>query len=129
MPADIVKFLAYESLTSSLLGRTGTSSGKKGEKIGGLEAAAVGAVAGLASQIVTTPLDVARTRIMTATVPGSGKEQQQEQSALGALAAIVDKEGIASAFSGLKPRSARALASGAIQFAAYELTQNLRHSA
>jgi len=118
LPADVVKFLAYEALTTSLLGRQGTSSGLKGERIEGFEAAAVGALAGLVSQVVTSPLDVARTRIMTNTVPSASS------SPVSALAAIVEREGVAAAFAGLAPRSARALASGAIQFFTYEATQN-----
>lgn len=37
---------------------------------------------------------------------------------------IVESEGASSLFSGLLPRAVRALASGGIQFASYELTQN-----
>jgi len=134
LPADIIKFLVYEALTTGVLGRQGVSSGRTGQKIEGIEAAVLGAMAGLVSQVFTTPLDVARTRIMTNTVPltssseeqeGEGKgEGEGEKSTQGALAAIVREEGLGAAFSGIKPRSVRALASGAIQFASYELTQN-----
>ena len=134
LPADIIKFLVYEALTTGVLGRQGVSSGRTGQKIEGIEAAVLGAMAGLVSQVFTTPLDVARTRIMTNTVPlASSSEEQEgegegerENSTQGALAAIVREEGLGAAFSGIKPRSARALASGAIQFASYELTQNFR---
>ena len=37
---------------------------------------------------------------------------------------ILESEGAGSLFSGLLPRAVRALASGGIQFASYELTQN-----
>lgn len=37
---------------------------------------------------------------------------------------ILESEGPGSLFSGLLPRAVRALASGGIQFASYELTQN-----
>ena len=141
LPADIIKFLVYEALTTGVLGRQGVSSGRTGQKIEGIEAAVLGAMAGLVSQVLTTPLDVARTRIMTNTVPlasasASGEssssdeeeeeeeEDERENSTQGALAAIVREEGLGAAFAGIKPRSVRALASGAIQFASYELTQN-----
>ena len=40
------------------------------------------------------------------------------------LLSIAESEGPRSLFSGLLPRAVRALASGGIQFASYELTQN-----
>lgn len=115
LPADVAKFLAYEALTSSILGKRGVSVG--GEKIKGPEAAIIGALASLIAQTLTTPLDVARTRIMTNTTPSS--------SPIIALRDIIAEEGLPAAFSGLAPRSLRAIGSGAIQFASYELTQNL----
>jgi solute carrier family 25 S-adenosylmethionine transporter 26 len=121
VPADVVKFLVYEALTSSVLskGGAGLGGGEK-EKIRGLEAAAVGALAGLVSQACTTPLDVARTRIMTGSVPNS----TNTTAPLAALQAVVAAEGLPAAFSGIRPRAARSFLSGAIQFASYELTQN-----
>jgi hypothetical protein len=40
------------------------------------------------------------------------------------IADIVKYEGVQTLFKGLTPKMARALASGALQFASYELTQN-----
>jgi Mitochondrial carrier protein len=40
------------------------------------------------------------------------------------IVSILDAEGPGALFSGLGPRASRAIASGAIQFASYEMTQN-----
>jgi hypothetical protein len=37
---------------------------------------------------------------------------------------VLQEEGVAALFAGVAPRMLRAIASGAIQFATYELTQN-----
>ena len=37
---------------------------------------------------------------------------------------VIESEGAMALFSGIVPRATRAIASGAIQFASYELTQN-----
>lgn len=47
---------------------------KGGAKLGTIEAAALGAGASLAAQAVTTPLDVVRTRVMTASTDDEGYE-------------------------------------------------------
>jgi len=109
-PADIVKFLAYESITSNLYGL------KEGQKVKGVNAAVAGALAGLVSQITTTPLDVARTRIMTGETEGNSIQVMQQ---------LAHEEGLSSLFSGLSPRIARAIASGIIQFVSIEYTLDL----
>ena len=50
LPADVVKFMAYEMLTASVFGKA------DGEKVEGLQAAATGAAAGLIAQALTTPV-------------------------------------------------------------------------
>ena len=119
LPADIIKFLAYEALTAALYGKA------EGEKVEGLQAAVTGAAAGLIAQAATTPLDVARTRIMVRA--GGRTDADAEPSNTNPVTEIidiVDSEGVAALFAGLLPRATRAVASGAIQFASYELTQN-----
>ena len=54
LPADVVKFMAYEMLTASVFGKA------DGEKVEGLQAAATGAAAGLIAQALTTPVCAAR---------------------------------------------------------------------
>ena len=119
LPADVVKFLAYESLTVGVLHK------EPGQKIQGLEGACIGALAGLVSTVVTTPLDVVRTRVMAQAPSGAGQGQGQGQAnPLAVMRKIVDKEGVAAVWSGLAPRALRAIGSGAIQFGSYEITQN-----
>jgi solute carrier family 25 S-adenosylmethionine transporter 26 len=135
-PADVVKFLAYEVLQQRLYGIA------EGQKVKGVQGVVCGGLAGLVAQACTTPLDVARTRVMTrdgldigASSSSSGDSAGDGVSAtavtggpgevLSTLAEITDKEGPAALFAGVKPRMVRAVGSGAIQFATYEYTQNL----
>jgi len=122
LPADVIKFLAYESLTTALLHK------ESGVGVSGPEAALVGALASLLAQLATTPLDLARTRVMTrqdalGSSPSSGNPfvvlQQiwREGETQGG--------GLQQVFRGTTPRAVRALASGAVQFATYEVTQTL----
>lgn len=61
VPADVVKFVTYEYLK--------TSFGYSG-KIEGGAAAALGSLSGAISQLVATPLDVIRTRVMLGSTQG-----------------------------------------------------------
>ena len=121
LPADVVKFLAYEALTSRVLHKA------PGQKIEGLEGACIGALAGLVSTVVTTPLDVVRTRIMTDTLVASSLPSSSfraQTNPLVRLSEIIEQEGVPAVWTGLAPRAVRAIGSGAIQFGSYELTQN-----
>ncbi len=104
-PADVIKFLAYEIILDEVY------QGKKPE---GLQAAVAGASAGLVAQVSTTPLDVVRTRVMV--------DDRQDQSKLTEVLTDAYRDG--ALFKGVRPRALRAVGSGAIQFATYELTQN-----
>jgi hypothetical protein len=104
-------FRIDEALQGSILSWPFTS-------IPGTEAAVKGAIAGLAAQIFTTPLDVARTRIMLQSSVNIG--DKYEGNTLLMMTKIVEQEGISALAAGVKPRSLRAIASGAIQFAAIE---------
>lgn len=122
LPADVVKFVVYEQLSSSLLKRKDDQS-----KIEGIPAALLGACAGVTAQIITTPLDVSRTRIM---IPAADDEKETEEDTYEGANSIVmmqeiyEKEGVKGLFAGIVPRATRAVGSGAIQFATYELSQN-----
>lgn len=137
LPADLVKFLVYEYLSTQVLKKG------EGEKMEALEAAITGAVAGLVAQAVTTPLDVARTRIMSSDRGGEdGTETDdgaeggsvkssfiaRQDNPISMMEKIVREEGIQALGKGFAPRAVRALASGAIQFASYELSQNVMKS-
>ncbi len=145
-----------------------------GVKISGVDAAIAGSISGLAAQTLTTPLDVARTRIMTrksspmiagtdrtisvgstsnakqsmesknienGAVIASDNDDKEDDLGVNSLHSssslsssmniftvmrgLVATEGVSSLFRGILPRAARAIGSGAIQFASYELTQNV----
>eukprot|EP00980_Cylindrotheca_fusiformis_P028898 scaffold22672_cov141-Cylindrotheca_fusiformis.AAC.1 len=118
-PADVIKFAAYEALTS---GRKNLSP------IEGAEAGAIATASSssLGAQLVTTPLDVIRNRLMT------GKTRESESLEGGvveredygeALLKLAREEGLKGLFAGATPRVGKAFLSGAVQFATYEETK------
>lgn len=115
-PTDAIKFVVYEALQRSFT-----------QKLNPLESSVCGSAASCVAQLCSTPLDVLRTRIMTTQEDGQGEEggegEQDSASVLETARAIVEEEGIGKLFSGLAPRLARAVLSGAIQFGSYELTK------
>jgi solute carrier family 25 S-adenosylmethionine transporter 26 len=114
-PADVIKFVAYEALT-------------KGRKdLSPIEGAEAGALATACAQLITTPLDVIRNRLMTRKdrngVSLSKDENDLNESYLEALIRLSSEEGVKGLFAGASPRVGKAILSGAIQFAAYEETK------
>ncbi|KAL9185504.1 hypothetical protein ACHAXT_003281 [Thalassiosira profunda] len=108
-PADIIKFVAYDYLT-----------GGKGKKdVSPLDGAMYGAISTAAAQLLTTPLDVLRNRIMA----DVSSETEPKLSYVDRLAKIAKDEGVGELFAGSSPRIAKAMLSGAIQFATYEETK------
>jgi solute carrier family 25 S-adenosylmethionine transporter 26 len=112
-PADVIKFVAYESIT-------------KGRKdISPFEGAGAGAVATALAQLVTTPLDVVRNRLMTGK-NGDGSSlslEEKNKGYIGSLITLGKEEGLSGLFAGTIPRVSKAVLSGAIQFATYEETK------
>ncbi len=102
-------------------------------KIEGLQAAVTGAAASLIAQLTTTPLDVIRTRIMakshsnTTEAHKYSNDESIRVSWLAEFESLVAREGLAGLSKGAGPRALRAIGSGAIQFASYEITQNILH--
>ena len=144
-PADVIKFLVYDSWTRKLGGKQALSP---------LQGAVVGAGATAVAQLVTTPLDVVRNRLMasamsinttaqgtlqspTAVSPGPGEDESdkdepaesedgrayRQRSYWEALTYLAESEGLPGLFAGAAPRVGKALISGAIQFATYEETK------
>lgn len=105
-PVDSLKFLLYEGFKSQVR--------VDGAKFTAVEAALGGAIAASSAQALATPLDVARVRIITDNTGG----------VVGTIRAIAADEGVAALYSGVAPKVARALASGAIQFSTYEATKD-----
>ena len=107
---------------------TETLFGRKfgGEKIKGFEGACAGSLASLIAQVVTTPLDVVRTRVMiSSSAEKTGNVSELvEDDVIRSMMNIRREEGVLALFAGIGPRVVRALLSGAVQFATYEITQN-----
>jgi len=112
LPADVIKFVAYDNFT-----------GGKGKKdISPIDGAVCGAAATAIAQLVTTPLDVLRNRIMTE-VSKDEVSSSKDLSYIDRIVKIAKEEGIEELFAGSTPRVAKACLSGAIQFATYEETK------
>jgi solute carrier family 25 S-adenosylmethionine transporter 26 len=114
-PADVIKFVVYDSLTQ----------GRK--NLPPLEGAVAGAAATAVAQLVTTPLDVIRNRVMAGqkkTAEVEGSEGEANESYLESLVTLAREEGVLGLFAGTIPRVGKALLSGAIQFATYEETKS-----
>lgn len=109
-PADVVKFVCYESL----------SGGRK--NVRPAQGAMYGAVSTAVAQFITTPLDVVRNRIMADDGEESAKSAKDD-SYVDKLTMLAREEGLEGLFAGATPRVGKALLSGAIQFATYEETK------
>ncbi|KAG8470474.1 hypothetical protein KFE25_008895 [Diacronema lutheri] len=127
-PTDVVKFVAYESIKRQ------AKRAKGGGSLSTLEASACGALGSAIAQALCTPLDVVRTRVIAAQPTGGVADGAATDAAIeladarnfGKVAArLVREDGAGALFAGLLPRVGRAVASGGIQFGAYEATRRL----
>lgn len=114
LPADVIKFVAYDNFT-----------GGKGKKdISPIDGAVCGAAATAIAQLVTTPLDVLRNRIMAEVSKDDDEvSSSKDLSYFDRIVKIAKEEGVEELFAGSTPRIAKACLSGAIQFATYEETK------
>lgn len=108
LPADVLKFVAYDSLRQ----------GKK--NLSPVDGAVYGALSTAFAQMLTTPLDVVRNRKMAG---AKGDAEDADLSYVGVLSKIAREEGVEELFAGSWPRIWKAMLSGAIQFATYEETK------
>ena len=92
------------------------------EKATPLQSSICGAISGGFSAAVTTPLDVAKTRIMLAE---ASSELGQKQSALLALKIVKQEKGISGLFAGLTPRVAWISIGGALFLGIYDLSVSM----
>jgi solute carrier family 25 (mitochondrial S-adenosylmethionine transporter), member 26 len=135
LPADVLKFVVYDYL----------SNGRRKSELSALDSAVLGAVSTAIAQLLTTPLDVIRNRVMaktgqreiimesrglpteaSSTTPvetTDATRTMQKASYIEALLQLGREEGMAGLFAGATPRVGKALLSGAIQFATYEETK------
>jgi hypothetical protein len=110
-PADVIKFVVYDYF----------SRGKGKASVSPGEGAVYGALSTGVAQLVTTPLDVLRNRIMA--VSKGDNKADENLSYVERLVKIAKEEGVEELFAGSTPRVAKAMLSGAIQFATYEETK------
>ncbi len=110
-PADIIKFVVYDSLTG----------GEGKQNVSPVDGAVCGALSTAISQFATTPLDVLRNRIMAEV--SNVSDANDSVSYFGRMTKIAKEEGAGVLFAGSLPRVAKAMLSGAIQFATYEETK------
>lgn len=106
-PADVTKFLCYEALSR------GTNN------LSPAQGALYGALSTAIAQFLTTPLDVIRNRVMTDTL----RTDKPNATYFDEFYYLATNDGLNALFAGLTPRIAKALLTGAIQFATYEETK------
>jgi len=110
IPFDIIEFPLYEYLKK----RWSANSNNK-EGLETWKTATCGCIAGAVAAALTTPLDVAKTRVMV--VQGDAKNSSGIAST---LIKIAKEEGVACLFSGMIPRVLWIGLGGAIFFASFE---------
>lgn len=111
VPYAIVTLLTYESL------RRARAELRKGAPSSPFEDSMIGALAGGVGSLISNPMDVVKTRIMT---------QPQIYKTVGATVTKVwAEEGPAAFFKGTAPRLLHKIPANAIFFAAYEIFRTL----
>lgn len=117
IPSTMVRFAAYEEvkiLLRRMRARIDSSTGRKAtESEVNAELILAGAVAGVISSVVTTPMDVLKTRFATGAFP-------PETSIPAAFQSIVREHGFPGLFVGVRPRAIWAALFAAIGFSSYE---------
>ncbi|XP_059336157.1 mitochondrial S-adenosylmethionine carrier protein [Ammospiza nelsoni] len=114
IPFSLVQFPLWESLKDLW-------SWKQGHVVDSWQSAVCGAFAGGFAAAVTTPLDVAKTRIMLAKAGSSNARG----NVLAALGGIWRTEGLSGLFAGVVPRMAAISLGGFIFLGTYEKTRQL----
>lgn len=111
IPSTMIRFAVYEEI-KLLLRRS--RSGSTDKSLSTTEFIAAGSVAGAFSSACTTPMDVLKTRFATGKIKsGTG--------IISAFKHIVDTEGAAGLFVGIRPRTVWAALFAAIGFTSYEI--------
>mmetsp|Transcript_11816 Transcript_11816/g.15438 ORF Transcript_11816/g.15438 Transcript_11816/m.15438 type:complete len:342 (+) Transcript_11816:135-1160(+) len=109
LPFDAIEFPLYEFLKYKW-------SDIKKDELAPWEGSLCGSLAGGIAAALTTPLDVAKTRLMTS-------EPGQYKNLLNCLQTVLAEEGMAGLFAGVAPRVGMITFGGAIFFGAYEYTK------
>ncbi|XP_078434970.1 mitochondrial substrate carrier family protein [Wolffia australiana] len=108
LPAGILSYSSFEYLKGFVLGRTGRAALEPAESV------ACGALAGAISALLTTPLDVVKTRLMTQ-MHGEGGKRITET-----VGQILTEEGWQGLFRGMGPRVLHSACFAAIGYFAFE---------
>jgi solute carrier family 25 S-adenosylmethionine transporter 26 len=99
LPFTALQFPLYEHLRATFARQRGAAHGQGRDVVGrALDTAAAGAIAGGAAALVTTPVDVVKTRVMLAAASSSGASAQEAVKA----GKVVDALGGVSSSSGAK---------------------------
>lgn len=117
IPFDALEFALYEAIRAAYLRRSGR------DRPGGLESAALGAVAGGTAGGATTPLDVVKTRMMTQTAARG--DPRHYTGMRDCATRIIREEGAAVLFRGSAARVAWISLGGSVFFGVYE---KVRHT-
>ncbi|XP_051010905.1 S-adenosylmethionine mitochondrial carrier protein [Acomys russatus] len=114
IPFSLVQFPLWESLKALW-------SWRRGHVVDSWQSAVCGAFAGGFAAAVTTPLDVAKTRIMLAKVGSS----TADGNVLSAMCGVWRSQGLRGLFAGVFPRMAAISMGGFIFLGAYDKTRSL----
>jgi len=115
IPFSLIQFPLWEWLKKSW-------SRWQGRPVDPIQSAACGALAGGVSAGLTTPLDVAKTRIMLAE---SGSAEARNKSTVQVLSKVYNQKGVRGLFAGLTPRVMWISIGGFVFFGVYEKAKTL----
>lgn len=113
LPFDAIEFIAYEQL------KTAMRAAVHGRELNGLEVSAIGAGAGVATAVLTTPLDVIKTRLMTQGAQGTYK------GIFDCCRQLVRDEGAKALFKGVGPRVTWIGIGGSVFFTCLEASKKV----
>ena len=115
IPFSVIQFPLWEFFKKS-------SAFERGEITPAAKSALCGSAAGAIAAAATTPLDVAKTRIM---LSESGSEMARRASAVHAMRCVWREGGLGGLFAGILPRTLLISFGGAIFFGMYEEARSL----
>eukprot|EP00741_Cyanophora_paradoxa_P009903 tig00000157_g9593.t1 len=109
--ATLLRNLPYTTIRNATYGQMQQSIGAKGAKLNPRQMAVLGGVSGAVAAVMTTPVDVIKTRLQTS----------DEYRGIGeAFHSILEREGPGALFKGLAPRVMLVLPASALFFGVYE---------
>ena len=116
VPFSVIQFPLWEFFKAAAAATT-TPPGGEATEVSPAVSALCGSAAGAVAAAATTPLDVAKTRIMLAE---GGSEMARRASALHAFKCVWQEGGVGGLFAGLLPRTLLISVGGAVFFGVYE---------